>query len=176
MQHPALPYLLNYKSLVLACSLDILLVSCRDSVLLQGLVHQEDHLFMNSCNFYVVCLFYVPVSSAPWRQYLGLRVCIFWGGKEGMRGEGNFLNENKMEIKKLDVEKQLLWETLASSSRIGDIMLQKLLQWLPSSPLDNHRPSTVWLLTSGLKQHSHSPRLGVAVRSGLARANFSCRV
>ena len=106
MQHPALPYLLNYKSVVLACSLDILPVSSRDSVLLQGLVNQEDDMFVNSWKFHVVCLFYVPVSSAPWRQYLGLPVCIWGGGRGGVRSEGNFLKEDKMEIKKLDVEKQ----------------------------------------------------------------------
>lgn len=41
-----LPYLINYESLVLACSLDPFLVFSRGSVLLQGLVNQEVYLFV----------------------------------------------------------------------------------------------------------------------------------
>lgn len=41
------------------------------------------------------------MEAIPW-----LACVRFFGGQGGVRGEGNFLNKNKMEIKKLDIEKQ----------------------------------------------------------------------
>lgn len=41
------------------------------------------------------------MEAIPW-----LACVLFWGGQGGVRGEGNFLNKNKTEKKKLDIEKQ----------------------------------------------------------------------